>query len=42
MVIIREMLDERAFAAAYAEGQAMTVEEALTYALEGDTLGQGL
>jgi predicted ATPase/DNA-binding SARP family transcriptional activator len=42
MVAIRKTVDERGFAAAAAEGQAMTVEEALAYALESDTLRLGL
>jgi hypothetical protein len=32
--IVREQLDEAAFAAAWAEGQAMTLEQAIAYALE--------
>lgn len=32
----RAQLDEEAFATAYAEGQAMTLEQAVKYALEGD------
>jgi hypothetical protein len=34
MAAIREMIDEEAYAAAYAEGKAMTMDEAIAYALE--------
>ena len=34
VVAARAVLDEAAFAAAYAEGQAMSEEEAVAYALE--------
>jgi hypothetical protein len=37
MAAIREMLDEEAYAAACAEGKAMTMGEAITYALEIQT-----
>jgi predicted ATPase len=33
---VRSQLDEAAFAAAYAEGRAMTIEQAVAYALTGD------
>jgi tetratricopeptide (TPR) repeat protein len=35
MAAIQEMIDKATFDAAYAEGKAMTVEEAIAYALEG-------
>ena len=38
MVTIRELIDENVFAAAYAAGQSMTLEEAIAYALEGEKL----
>ena len=34
MAAIREMIDEAAYAAAYAEGKAMTMDEAIACALE--------
>ncbi len=36
---IRAQLDEPTFAAAWAEGQAMTLEQAIAYALERDSTG---
>ena len=42
MVAIREMVDEESLAAAVAEGQAMTAEAALAYALKSNPLRQGL
>jgi predicted ATPase/DNA-binding SARP family transcriptional activator len=38
MVAIREMIDEDVFAAAYAAGQSMTLEEAIAYAVEGNPI----
>jgi non-specific serine/threonine protein kinase len=35
LALAREQLDEPAFGAAWAEGRAMTMEQAVTYALEG-------
>lgn len=32
---VRALLDETAFAEAWAEGQAMTLEQAIAYAIEG-------
>ena len=36
LVITRGMLDPQAFEAAWAEGRAMTLEQAVAYALEDD------
>lgn len=38
LVAIREMIDEETFTAVYAEGQTMTMEEAIAYALESEDL----
>jgi hypothetical protein len=37
VVDVRAQLDEAAFEAAWAEGQAMSLEEAVIYALGGNT-----
>ena len=40
MAAARAALGEEAFAAAWEEGEAMTMEEAIEYALEGESTDQ--